>query len=266
MPNKQGLHVDLQLTIEGLEYIDVEEQKEWDIRNASQFGMARSALVESNQVNDEWYEIEGNAYRFNIDEFARPEIDAIAAEPSLKRRGMWIIGLGQGHDLGIVPYAVKKGLRVQLADHSKVACQRGFEVLEPIQQTIDPVDHEPNIHLADILYVILRLLRSRDVLIQIDRVLHHLAPSKRDDVVQALASFLANDPRRRALITTPNRSDNLSHVAEYRSVKEPFDIDDIVTKMSLRSGRDAYVDRSLVFDAFGEKFTAATIKMKELRW
>ena len=267
------LDVSLRITAQGAEYIDKKEQKRWNVRIPNPFAMFSTLLQQQGTLTEEDLARERAKYQAGSDFHLCREVDEVVTELGGSGHGktIWIIGVGHADDAGFVRYAMQKGFTVKFADHSMPALQNALALLASISEE---AAIEENVVMADIIYVLKELLRTRDVWLHFGRIWHHLPPRKLRQIPRLIADFLSDAPIRRVTLIHPNTRHNLQWVGRYQSVKRVFDIEDQVSKITKALERkgsrvtgpnlSAWIPRQSEepFDAFLELFTAATIMLR----
>lgn len=257
---------------------DERRRRMWNVRNASRFSMAPTALVENGDVTDENYRVECDQYIRGADGHLIPEAELI--EPHVPNANVWIIGRGQGHDCGFVPHVLKKDMIVHIADHSKVVLPEAFEYLRRLAPLPHGVAPEECVHLADIRYVLANLVDYRTCWVHCGRIIHHNSWRTQRTIWRNIGEFLAGrhdsfmipPENRRFTIINPDTRDNQKWMRDHAKARESrmyyrsvnaFNVDEhAVPAISEAARRPVEIVRqSKEFEFFGERMRASTIML-----
>jgi hypothetical protein len=248
---------------------DTKRQRYWNVRNAHRFGMAPTALLETGEVDEPTYLRECAKFDRITSAYKRIEVDL--TDLDFPDSAWWAIGYGHGHGFGYVPYAHSRDFQVRFADHSRVALAGALRFLESLAPLPNGATPEECVQLADMQYVLDELLRPRDCVIDISRVVHHTGARKQNSFWRSVGHFLSGQGQsfmqppanRRLIITHPDARDNEAWIKEkkWKSVR-PFNVDEVLPAISKAARRAAILARqSDPFECFGEWFRIGTIML-----
>lgn len=254
--------------------IDARSQRYWNLRLTNKFAMAPTALVEGGEITDAIYAEECAKFDQSTADYKIIEVAEIADD--YPGGVIWEVGWGQGNGAGHIPYVYDRGLSVQIADQSKVALGDALRYLKALRNQPQESSPEECIHLVDIVYALENLMvNSRDSMLDVSRVIHHLNRRRQAAFWQACGHFLTGrghfltpPPHRRIVITNPNTRDNQKWVPDkgsgekkWKSVR-PFNIDEKLDEIAKAAKQPVRITRqSEPFEVFDEWFTIATIML-----